>query len=261
MNLCLQGALLGDIAGSWIEFDRPPWYDSATDKLFNDYCHYTDDSVLSLAVKDCLINSLDPAETLRKYVAAYPCAGYGPRFHKWANNPTALPYGSYGNGAAMRISYLADWAVMNDWPNSQILDERKKITEITHNHLEGIRGAECLTKICVCFLRATNPDRTLIQEFAKEYHYSVDTKLDVLRPTTVYDVSCQGSLPLAIRCFMESCDYKSCLRNVLSFKCDTNTVAAIAGAIAAAYYKKTMIKVDEILEYYLPEELFKLYSI
>lgn len=234
----MYGAILGDIIGSPYEFDggKP----SKDFPLFVDGSHFTDDSVMTIAVADSLMavkggteqqiqNGL--IESMRKWGRAYPKAGYGGRFFEWlcASRPSA--YNSYGNGSAMRVS-SAGWLY-------DTLEETRWIARITaavtHNHPEGIKGADCVAS--VIYLARTGINKKEICAFiVQEFGYDISKTCNEIRPNYEYDVSCQGTVPPAISAFLEGDSFEDVVRNAMSLGGDCDTLTCIAGSMAEAYY-------------------------
>ena len=256
MIMGLKGAILGDIIGSRWEFVRPRNLDWKNIELFSDECMYTDDTVMSIATKWALDNDKPFAEAYQKFGRMYPRAGYGGMFNEWIYESNPQPYGSFGNGSAMRVSYVADKFYNLD----DVIKYATMSAECTHNHPEGIKGA-VVTAVC-SFMAQRGATKEEIFDYAlemygHEYEFSVIYSLEELREFYRWDVSCQGSVPVAIRCFIESEDYESCIRNVLSLRCDSDTLGAISGCIAESYYGRTGFddKLKDYLDYDLMEYL------
>ena len=235
----MYGAILGDIIGSPFEFDRG---DKTKDfELFTKGCEFTDDSVMTVAVAEALIAVGTDAskEEIEEAVIAnmqdwgirYPYAGYGGRFYYWLKEKNPKPYNSYGNGSAMRVSAVG-------WLYSTLERTREVATytaEVTHNHPEGIKGAEA-TASCI-FLARNGASKDVIKEYVeKEFGYNLNRTLDEIRPTYHHVESCQQTVPEAIIAFWESEDFEDAVRNAVSLGGDTDTLAAITGSIAEAYY-------------------------
>jgi ADP-ribosylglycohydrolase len=258
----LIGAILGDIAGSQYEFDswRPKDLDWNTCELFTDKCFFTDDSVMSIATKLAIDNGLPFADCYKHLGKLYPNVGYGCSFESWIRDENPKPYGSYGNGSAMRVSYVAD----TFRTEIDVIDWATKSAECTHNHPEGIKGA-IATAMC-SYMGKTGKTKTEIYEYAKsqycndEYLYDITAPLEETRKKYRWDLTCQGSVPIAIRCFLESEDYESCLRNVFSLRCDMDTLGSIAGGIAESFYGNTGMDDDVLLRKYLDDRLYKIVS-
>lgn len=222
------GAIVGDIAGSTYERTN---FKFEGCQLFAPHSQFTDDTVLTLATAEHFISGDSYAQVYRKFGRDYPNAGYGANFSAWTRSDNPQPYNSWGNGSAMRASPIA-W-VANDlgWA----LDEAKKSAEVTHDHPEGIKGAQAV--VCVIFLALQGYSKdTIRQEITDRFEYNLDRTLDDIRPGYLFDVSCQGSVPEAIIAFLESTDFESAIRKAISLGGDSDTIASISGSIAHAFY-------------------------
>ncbi|MCA1961442.1 MAG: ADP-ribosylglycohydrolase family protein [Desulfomonile sp.] len=224
------GAIAGDIIGSVYEA-RPI---KTTDfPLFSPGCRFTDDTVLTVAVAYALLQGSGYVETFKEYYRLYPHAGYGGAFSIWASSVDNRPYLSWGNGSAMRVSPVG-FALDN---LDDVLDEAKRTAEVTHNHPEGIKSAQAVA--AAIFLARTSRDMSAIKEFVEQtFHYDLNEPLDSIRQWYHFDVSCQGTVPQALRAFLESTDYEDAVRNAISLGGDSDTLACITGGIAQAYYGK-----------------------
>ena len=231
----MLGAIIGDIAGSRFEWNN---IKSKEFDLLTYRCEPTDDSIMTLAVAKALLESKDDYRVLTdktiKWMQTlgrkYPHAGYGGNFHKWLLSDSPKPYNSYGNGAAMRVSPCA--YVASSMDEAKLL--ARIVTEVTHNHAEGIKGAEAVTVAIYMALHGSN--LLEIQDYINANYYHITFKLDDIRPSYTFDVSCQGSVPQALEAFFESTDYEDTIRNAISIGGDSDTIAAIAGSVAEAYY-------------------------
>lgn len=225
----MLGALAGDIIGSI--YERYP-VKTKDFPLFDWRCHPTDDTVLTVAVADVLLHGGSYAERFRDYYWRHPEAGYGSSFQRWARSPDSQPYGSWGNGSAMRVSPIG-FALNN---LDMILVEAKRSAEVTHNHPEGIKGAQAAA--AAVFLARTTKSKEAVRSYVVgAFGYDLDSTLDSLRPHYQFDVSCQGTLPAALLSFLESIDFEDAIRNAISLGGDSDTLACITGAIADAYYE------------------------
>ena len=187
--------------------------------------------VLTVAVADALLNGRDYIDALHDYFHLYPNAGYGGTFYLWASSRRRTPYQSWGNGSAMRVAPVAYARGTLD----EVLAEAARSAAVTHDHEQGIRGAQAVA--AAVFLARTGAGKERIRSYtAEQFGYFLDETLDELRPTYAFDVSCQGSVPQAILAFLESTDYEDALRNAVSLGGDADTMACIAGAIAEAHY-------------------------
>lgn len=232
------GAILGDIIGSPYEFDRGN--KSKEFPLFSPCCHFTDDTVMTIAVAeafmDCTPCSTDDeirqklVDSMRKYGRLYPNAGYGGRFMKWLlSNPK--PYNSYGNGSAMRVSSVA-W-LYNDMDTVRRM--ARLSADVTHNHPEGIKGAEATAS--AIFLARTGYSKAEIKAYIEqEFCYSLNRTCDEIRPAYFHMESCQETVPEAITAFLEGNDFEDVIRTAVSLGGDCDTLAAIAGSIAEGFY-------------------------
>jgi len=223
------GAIAGDIIGSVYE-----WHNIKTKKfeLFSENCHFTDDSVLTVAMADTILTGTPYVENLKKFYRWYPNSGYGGSFHVWAQSPTSEPYNSWGNGAAMRISPVG--YAYNDIET--VLRKSEEYTGVTHNHPEGIKGGQATA--VVIFLARTGKSKTEIKDTIEAWFgYDLSRHVDEIRPTYSFDVSSQGTVPQAIRAFIDSDDFEDALRTAVSLGGDTDTLTCITGGIAQAFYK------------------------
>jgi type I restriction enzyme M protein len=205
-------------------------------------CYFTDDSVMTLAVADAIMRwrqtgrgsyealSAEAVASMQAFGRRYPHAGYGGAFHRWLGAESPEPYNSWGNGSAMRVS-ACGWA-------GRTLDEVKAmsraVTEVTHNHPEGIKGAEATA--VATFLARTGKSMEEIKAVVVRDYYPLGFTLDEIRPTYEFDVSCQGSVPQALEAFFESTSFEDAIRNAISIGGDSDTIGAICGAVAGAYY-------------------------
>ena len=222
------GAIAGDIIGSVYEAIG---IKTTEFPLFDPACRYTDDTVLTVAVADCILNDGDVAEYFHDYFHTYPHAVYGGSFIAWALERSTAPYNSWGNGSAMRVSPVGfACETLED-----VLRLAQRSAEVTHNHPEGIRGAQATA--AAVFLARTGQSKPEIHRYVqREFGYDLDRRLDDIRPNYEFDVSCQGSVPESIIAFLESNDYEDAVRKAISLGGDADTMACIAGGIAEAYY-------------------------
>lgn len=235
----MYGAILGDIIGSRFEFDRGG--KTKEFELFTDDCCWTDDTVLTIAVADALMKEGEDApiekisehvrHSLRKWGKKYPDAGFGGRFYSWLFTKGAGPYNSYGNGSAMRTSAVG-------WLYGSLERTRKvaaAVAAVTHNHPEGIKGAECTA--AVIYMARTGVPKDEIREYVlNEFGYDLSESLEQLRARHEHIESCQDSLPKALVSFFEGDSFEDVVRNAVSLGGDTDTLGAIAGAMGEAMY-------------------------
>lgn len=224
----MLGAIAGDIIGSVYEA-RP--VKSKDFPLLSRGCRFTDDSVLTAAVADAILYNADYTDKFHEYFGRYPDAGFGGSFMQWAMTRSRQPYYSFGNGSAMRVSPVGfAFADIHT-----VLEEAEKSAAVTHNHPEGIKGAQATA--AAVFMAKTGAGKDEIRAFTQErFGYSLDQPLAEIRPNYHFDVSCQGSVPQSLIAFFESADYEDAVRNAVSLGGDADTMAAIAGAVAEAAY-------------------------
>ena len=252
------GAIWGDIVGSPYEFDS----NNCKRKDFpilSERSRFTDDSVMTIAVADGLLNVPENADddTIRRSLVTsmqtigrhYPDCGYGGRFCRWMFSREPRPYGSFGNGSAMRVSPAA-------WLGRDLEEVRRlaRLTaEVTHNHTEGIKGAEAVA--CAIFLARTKHSKEEIRAYVEQnFGYDLSRTCDGIRPGYHMDETCQGSVPEAITAFLESRDFEDALRTAVSLGGDSDTIAAITGSIAEGFYGLTRENILA-LDRFLPENL------
>lgn len=247
----MLGAIIGDIVGSRFEFNNIKTKDF---KLFDKRCKVTDDSVMSVAVAEMCLNGYVQnnkemiIKTFKKWGQKYPNAGYGNRFFQWVLTDNPLPYNSCGNGSAMRISAIGFFAKSEE----EVEIYSKAVTEVTHNHPEGIKGAY-VTAMCI-FMARTGSTKEEIKEFVSKY-YDINFDYEELRKTYRHEEEiCQNTVPQAIYCFLISNGFEDCLRTTISIGGDCDTTAAISCAIAEAYYGIPKRIKDEVQDY-IPEDL------
>ena len=243
----MLGAIAGDIIGSIYEA-RP--IKTTRFPLFHPLCRFTDDTVLTVALADSILHGTPYVDLLKQYYRAYPNAGYGGSFHHWAQSEDSRPYNSWGNGSAMRVSPVGfAFGTLED-----VLDQAKRSAEVTHDHPEGIKGAQAVAS--AVFLARTGKTKEQIKSYVETtFDYHLDTPLDVIRPKYEFHVSCQKSVPQAIRAFLESDDYEDAVRKAISLGGDSDTLACMAGGIAQAFYggvpEEISRRVNEILDDHL----------
>jgi ADP-ribosylglycohydrolase len=224
----MLGAIAGDVIGSIYEH-RP--IKTKEFPLFQDPSRFTDDTVLTVAIADAILESRSYRETLKIYTRKYPNAGYGSHFWQWAHSERQEPYNSWGNGSAMRVSpvgYAFDSI-------ERVLEEAERSAAVTHNHPEGVKGAQAVA-LAVYLARQDASMDDIRSELHTRFGYDLDRRLEQIRPDYHFDVSCQGSVPEAIISFLESSDYVDAIRNAISLGGDSDTLACISGGIASAFY-------------------------
>lgn len=224
------GAIIGDTVGSIYEWDN---HRDVHFPFWGKGCFFTDDSVMTLAVADWLLHGArnDIAVFLQRYGHNYPDRGYGGRFGFWLEEASPKPYNSWGNGSAMRVS-ACGFAARDA---QEARDLARRSAEVTHNHPEGIKGAEAVAE--AIFLARTGSDKEAIrQAVAKRYGYDLSRRCDDIRPSYAFDESCQGTVPEAFAAFFEASDFESAIRLAISLGGDSDTLACITGGIAESFY-------------------------
>ena len=225
----MLGAIIGDIVGSVYEWNR---IKTKEFPFLTDACFFTDDTVCTVAVADILLHGFPPAETMQKWCRRYPKCSYGGNFSYWIRANPPEPYHSYGNGAAMRVSPAA---VLNRDDLDAALSAADTVTEITHNHPEGMKGARATTHAIWLAFQGERPE-AIRQTIATVYDYNLSWTVDTIRPAYDFNESCQGTVPEAITCALESESFEDAVRNAISLGGDADTLAAIAGPIAEAMH-------------------------
>lgn len=252
----MLGAIAGDIIGSVFErgLSTGEPIKSKHFELFTTESKFTDDTVLSVAVADVLLNSRAPSEdfahSIKRYAQTYPHAGYGKSFTQWADSASLEPYNSWGNGSAMRVSPVG--FAFNDM--ATVRKVARETAQVTHNHPEGIKGAEA-TAAMVLLAREFKNKNLIKASIETTFGYDLSRTIDQIRPDYRFDVSCQGSVPEAMIAFLDATDFEDAIRNAVSLGGDTDTMACIAGAIAEAFYggvpdaiaQATLTRLDEPL--------------
>ncbi|MDE6027375.1 MAG: ADP-ribosylglycohydrolase family protein [Muribaculaceae bacterium] len=248
-KLVLLGAVCGDIVGSYYEGCSTKDYDF---RPFTTYSRFTDDTVCSIGIADALIHDEPFEGRLQYWCRKYPRAGYGGMFRRWIYSDTMEPYNSWGNGSAMRVSAVGAYGNSLE----EVMELAKRSAEVTHNHSEGIKGAQATA--AAIYLALTGKSKSEIKSFIEErVGYDLSRRYDDIQPDYRFDVSCQGSVPESIICFLESKDYESAIRKAIAMGGDADTMAAITGGIAAAFYGE--IPDNTLKECWdrLPEEMRK----
>lgn len=246
----LIGAVAGDIIGSCYEWNSVK---TTEFELLTPLSTFTDDTVLTLAVADCILNEKDFTKTIQEYGRKYPRRGYGGYFKQWLKSDNPVPYGSFGNGSGMRVSAVG--AAYNTL--DEVLAVAKQSAEVTHNHPEGIKGAQAIA--AAVFLAKTGSSKPQIKEYiSTAFDYNLNRSITDIRPSYVFDVTCQGSVPEAIIAFLDSTDYESAIRLGISLGGDSDTIACMAGAIAATFYNQIPDHILQFAHKQLPNELLLL---
>lgn len=224
----MMGAVAGDVIGSVYEHSAVKHTEFP---LFQTHSRFTDDSVLTLATAEALLESREYGATYREFGRRYPRAGYGGTFLHWIFDETMGPYGSWGNGSAMRVSPVG-WAFDSE---ADVLEAARASAAVTHDHPEGIRGAQAVA-LAVFLARSGAGKEQVRSEITSRFGYDLSHTVEEIRPDYRFDVSCQGSVPEALIAFLDSESSEDAVRLAISLGGDADTQAAIAGAVAEAYY-------------------------
>lgn len=245
----MLGAIAGDIIGSLYEHDPIKTKDFP---LFSEGSRFTDDSVLTIAIAAAILEGRSYLSVLKEYTRRYPNAGYGTHFWHWAHSDQDEPYNSWGNGSAMRVSpvgYSFDSI-------ESVIVEAERTACVTHNHPEGIKGAQA-TALAVHLALQDASKREIRSELQTRFGYDLQRHIDDIRPEYRFNVSCQGSVPEGIIAFLDSNDFEDAIRNAISLGGDSDTQACIAGGIAGAYYGGVPGDIERQTRARLPEEFLR----
>ena len=246
----MLGAIAGDIIGSVYEANPIKTTDF---DLFSKYSRFTDDTVLTVATAHALMGKMDYAQAYREFGRRYPTAGYGGAFINWLMVDNAPPYNSWGNGSAMRVSPVG----IAGNSMEAVLAEAANSAAVTHNHPEGIKGAQAVA--ATVFMGRCRRSKEEIRKFVSEaFGYDLSPSIDQIRPGYFFDVSCQGSVPQALISFLQSHDVESAIRLAISLGGDSDTQACIAGATAHAYYGTIAPEIEHEVRKRLPQEFLKI---
>jgi len=222
------GAIAGDIIGSIYEFNN---IKTTKFELFQDTCIFTDDTVLTVALAESILNGSSYETLMKEYYRRYPDAGYGRHFRQWARSEYKGAYNSCGNGSAMRISPVG-WAYNS---LDEVLTKAEEFTVITHNHPEGIKGAQA-TASSIFMARSGASKDEIRQYVTNSFGYNLAMTCDEIRPTYSFDGTCQGTVPQALIVFLDSMDFEDAVRLAVSLGGDSDTLACITGGVAEAFY-------------------------
>lgn len=244
----MLGAIIGDIVGSRYEFDN---HRSKDFPFFSRRCFFTDDTVMTVAIAAAILDAEDEPDALGEYAVSdmrefgqpYPDCGFGGRFYEWMYADEPKPYGSFGNGAAMRVSpcgFAADSL-------EQAIAMSKAVTEVTHDHPEGIKGAEATT--VAIFLARSGKSKEEIKAYIDKHYYRMNFTLNEIRDSYQFNESCQETVPQALMAFFESVSFEDAIRNAISIGGDSDTIASITGGIAEAYYGVPAVFAAQVLLY------------
>ncbi len=243
----MLGAIAGDIIGSIYEKKNIKTTDF---ELFAPNCRFTDDTVMTVAIADSILHDKDYDIALRDWGLQFPFAGYGSNFKKWLVGIIPGPYNSFDNGSAMRVSPIG--YACNSL--EAVLAEAKRSAAITHNHPEGIKGAQATA--AAVFLARIGYSRAAIKAHIEQtFHYDLSRRLDDIRPDYQFDVSCQGSVPEAMIAFLESSNFEDAIRKAISIGGDSDTIASITGAIAQAFYREIPEPIVQKVKSMLPDKM------
>ncbi len=242
----MLGAMIGDIVGSVYE-----WHNIKTTdfEFFQSKCSFTDDSVLTAATAKVILDGLDYTSVYQDFSRRYKGRGYGGNYRRWVYRKNPQPYYSWGNGSAMRVSpvgFAFDTV-------QEVLDEARRSAEVTHNHPEGIKGAQS-TALAILLARQGASQDEIREEIAGRFGYDLTRTLAEIRPDYNFDVSCQGSVPEAIIAFLESMGYEDAIRKAISLGGDSDTIACITGGIAEAFYGGVPEEIAQKGRSFLPDE-------
>ncbi len=242
----ILGAIAGDVIGSIYEVHNVR---STAFPLFTEGSDFTDDTVLTVAVADAILNSKDFGEVIWQYGRRHKNRGYGGMFIRWLQQRNPKPYNSYGNGSAMRVSSVGFACKTME----EVLDMAARTAEVTHNHPEGIKGAQATA--AAVFLAKISTEKDDIRDYLKlRFGYDLDFTLDSIRQRYEFNATCQGSVPQTIVAIMESEDFEDAIRLAICIGGDSDTIACIAGSIAAAYYKHIPEEIaDQVLDRLPPD--------
>ena len=224
----MLGAIAGDVLGSVHEFKPVKTKDF---ELFSPNCNFTDDTVMTVAVAEACMNEESYVDSLQAWGRKYPFAGYGSWFGRWIFSENPKPYNSFGNGSAMRVSSIG-WLFDDE---EMVLQKASESAQITHNHEEGIMGAQSIA-LGVYLARKGSTKEQIKEKLESTFGYSLGRTLKNIRPKYYFDETCQGSVPEAIIAFLESDDFEDAIRNAISLGGDADTQACISGALAEAHY-------------------------
>ena len=241
------GAIAGDIIGSVYEHNS---IKTKEFPLFSPFSRFTDDTVLTVAVAYSILSGISYKDAIKNIGNRYPNAGYGGSFIQWLFSKDAGPYNSWGNGSAMRVSPVGFAFNSED----EVLDQARMTAEVTHNHPEGIKGAQA-TALCIYLARQETEKETIRKEIKDRFGYNLDRTVEEIRQVYSFNISCQGTVPEAIISFLDSGSYEDAIRNAISLGGDSDTLACITGGIAEAYYGGIQDDILKKVEDILPPDL------
>lgn len=248
----LYGAVAGDIIGSRFEHHS---YQSTNFQLFTRDCRFTDDTVLTAAVASAILTGRSYGAEILRFGRAYPDAGYGGKFKLWLAAEKPQPYRSFGNGSSMRASPVG-WAFDSI---DEVLAEAQRSAEPTHNHPEGVKGAQAVA-LAIFLARRGGTKLEIRREIETRIGYQLNRSTDEIRPNYSFDVTCQGSVPEALICFLEASSVEDAVRLAVSLGGDADTQASIAGAVAEAFYGGVPSAWQERIRTYLTPDLNQVFD-
>jgi ADP-ribosylglycohydrolase len=246
------GSLIGDIIGSRFEFNN---HRSEDFTLFTEKSVVTDDTILSIATADCLLHNKEYANTYQVYAQKYPNGNYGGMFSKWMYATDPKPYGSFGNGSGMRVSPVG-WFFSN---LEDTLKEAEKSAAVTHNHPEGVKGAQSIA-MAIFLARNGSSKEEIKSAIESKFNYALDFQLDILRNTNKFDETCQVTVPQSIYCFLISNSFEDAIRKAISIGGDSDTIACMTGGIAEAFYKEISEEILANAKKVIPLEFWEIWE-
>jgi ADP-ribosylglycohydrolase len=241
------GAIAGDMIGS--RYEAHPIKHKNFDILVS---AFTDDTVLTVAVADAILSGADMPDAIKSYARKYHSLPYGGSFRRWMWSWENKPYNSFGNGSAMRVSPVGFAFDTID----EVLLQAKRSAAVTHNHPEGIKGAQA-TALAILMARQGEAKEEIRKQIEDRFVYDLHRKVEDIRPTYRFDVTCQGSVPESIIAFLDADDYEETVKNAISLGGDADTMACIAGGVAQAYYKEVPADIVAEVRNKLPQDLLR----
>jgi ADP-ribosylglycohydrolase len=245
----MLGAIAGDVIGSVFEAFSTKRNDFP---LFSPMSRFTDDTVLTIAVTHSILEGTEYSAAFREFGLRYPYSGYGATFFEWLHAAEPAPYGSWGNGSAMRVSpvgFAFDTV-------EKVLEEAAETAAPTHNHPEGIKGAQAVA-LAVFLARSGASKRRIRDSISGRFGYDLNRSLDQIRPVYKFEISCQKSVPESLIAFLESEDFEDAIRKAISLGGDADTMACIAGGIAEAFYGEVPVHIVEGTRKLVPDDLLE----
>lgn len=251
MNNRLLGAICGDVVGSTYEMRNARTKDPKNVQLYLKQSDFTDDTIGTIATADALLHNKSFESAYREWFQKYNARGCGKLFRQWVYDEDPHPYNSYGNGSGMRVSPVGYWCDSFE----ETLELAKKSAECTHNHPEGIRGAQAIAGAIYMARNGFNKEEIKYDILQRFYPEWLNKTLEEIKPDYSFDSTSQGSVPVAIIAFLESENYEDCIIEAIAMGGDSDTLAAMAGSIANAYYKRIGVRLLEWVEDKLPDEM------